>query len=1107
MTLSIIVTGTTGIDESGGNQQQDVDAFPSGIDSIFNAAFANNSFPETFITDAIQLSGVPDDGDAEGNDVTVISDDHVSGLSLTDSGGVPFDGTDSGLLTLAGDPIYLFTDSINDNVVLGIDSNTGDLVFAIYLEEVRDATTSEIIGGDFWMALFEPISHPDGDDVNDVVDLAGVLYVSGESEINFSFTGAPSGQNEFMAFGESGGVAIIATGLTVDDTVNSGQGGNNPNDPDDKTALGTNSQDIGSGETLVFTFVTDMDPNYLVPDLTSTEAGDDANIQFGDVFGSSGAAFNVVKVTGGPSSTTPDVTISAWNTENLSSGDLEEGAGFIVGQGDDQRVSILTVSINGLDVTDNTDLVRDNGDGTFTIIGAVENDRISYTTSGDHNRLYIENSENAQVAFSVAGFSLNSTSGAIAEAGSFLDFYDDGPSEGAQAVELAVWEDALTAPNQGNPDDDGATETTIVTDDISGIFNPGTDAPGLHFGVIGSKDGTTLTTLGGVAILLEVNKDINAAGTDQVFGSVGGVNVFELLVDPDGSIRFELLSGIDHNPLLGGNPDDDVDSINLGDLFEAFDEDGDRVTFSATAVKALIEDDAPVFDMADGLGTLQTDDGALFGGNAGGTAVDTLGVGSLFSVTTSLPGADGDGGVVYNLELGADTTTSVVDTLTGNTVFLFDESGDIVGREGIDVADAASGDIVFTLTVNATTGAVTQTQSRAVQHSTTDTEAAYDVDVINGIDADVLLRGTLSDGETVADTATDFTNIADNISFTDDGPVVNVDDTSGYYDVGAQGDWFGSAGADGFQSFDVTLVGYEIGTGGETPVDAALTKVEGTDYSFDGTIVDDFNGDGVDDTVEFTLIFDPDTETYDLQVTTPPSVSIDISTADGSLDAGGPDPVRTLTVGTNEIVFSAVDPTTVPEDITSILNEHEAYIETTAVFLSDDEMNVSQAGIGNGNNNFDGNAISGIDGETTNGGKVDESFVVDPTDFDVSSVKVYIDNSVGGYDNPPEELYYNVYYSDGTPTSTDNLVVSLTDEDGGQVSFVIGSSEGPNNIDAVQLFMGRGAIKIPVIEFTTTEVFDPEALSLNFSGTLLDGDDDSYTDTFMIDLDLYSETA
>jgi hypothetical protein len=38
MTLSIIVTGTTGIDESGGNQQQDVDAvdFHAEVSRVFH---------------------------------------------------------------------------------------------------------------------------------------------------------------------------------------------------------------------------------------------------------------------------------------------------------------------------------------------------------------------------------------------------------------------------------------------------------------------------------------------------------------------------------------------------------------------------------------------------------------------------------------------------------------------------------------------------------------------------------------------------------------------------------------------------------------------------------------------------------------------------------------------------------------------------------------------------------------------------------------------------------------------------------------------------------------------------------------------------------------
>ena len=45
-----------------------------------------------------------------------------------------------------------------------------------------------------------------------------------------------------------------------------------------------------------------------------------------------------------------------------------------------------------------------------------------------------------------------------------------------------------------------------------------------------------------------------------------------------------------------------------------------------------------------------------------------------------------------------------------------------------------------------------------------------------------------------------------------------------------------------------------------------------------------------------------------------------------------------------------------------------------------------------------------------------------------------------------------------------------------------------------------GTVKIPVIEFTITEEFDPEPLDMSFTATLVDDDDDSSMDTFDIDL-------
>ena len=68
---------------------------------------------------------------------------------------------------------------------------------------------------------------------------------------------------------------------------------------------------------------------------------------------------------------------------------------------------------------------------------------------------------------------------------------------------------------------------------------------------------------------------------------------------------------------------------------------------------------------------------------------------SLFTVTTSSPGADGDGGTVYTLELGTNTTTNLVDTATGQAVVLsLNASGEVEGRT------ETSGDLVFTLSVD-----------------------------------------------------------------------------------------------------------------------------------------------------------------------------------------------------------------------------------------------------------------------------------------------------------------------------------------------------------------------------------------------------------------------
>ena len=86
------------------------------------------------------------------------------------------------------------------------------------------------------------------------------------------------------------------------------------------------------------------------------------------------------------------------------------------------------------------------------------------------------------------------------------------------------------------------------------------------------------------------------------------------------------------------------------------------------------------------------------------------------------------------------------------------------------------------------------------------------------------------------------------------------------------------------------------------------------------------------------------------------------------------------------------------------------------------------------------------------------------------------------------------YYADGT--FSDRVEVNtLTPEAGGQVSFLV-EKAGASLIDAVQLTMGRGDIKIPVIQFIQESESLASDVKLAFSATLTDKDGDSATSAF-----------
>ncbi|HSG69621.1 MAG TPA: hypothetical protein VLA12_04355, partial [Planctomycetaceae bacterium] len=289
---------------------------------------------------------------------------------------------------------------------------------------------------------------------------------------------------------------------------------------------------------------------------------------------------------------------------------------------------------------------------------------------------------------------------------------------------------------------------------------------------------------------------------------------------------------------------------------------------------------------------------------------------------------------------------------------------------------------------------------------------------------------------------------------------------------------------------------------------------------FSGSISGDFDGNAVngDETLNFSLTFNLDgTYVFDLEERFASSTSF--SSDDGQLPAGGPDSVQTLPVGDDDILFFALDPLAYADmdewvDDGSPAPEPDDYIVTHVLAPSLDEtgletlnpsfldpaflMNVSTSGIGVNNNNLQGDGIVGI----TAG---DQSFIVN-TQTELTSMKVFIDNSVSGYNTATEDLYYRVFFVDGS--YSDYILVEsehLTAEGGGQVSFTIDYDDpllegGGELIDAVQLTMGIGKIKIPTIEFTQETAVALDPITIDFDATLTDYDGDSVTDDFAVEI-------
>lgn len=1093
--MTIEMTGITAdLDESDGLQLNDTDGLQLndiGVMSPFGTLFG------TPIEVALSGYDADDDPDAFPTGQTIFStDDGLSASTFalaadgtgtrfpTDPEGAFTPGAtsvDSGLKTTDGQTIYLF--ATDDPLMVVGRTADGTVVLAVSLELVTDPD-GNVTGGKLWTALYEPLKHAaadGGDPDGPLLTLENKIYVSASSETTFDAAGVPSGQNLFIMFKgiENPDLGIVVTGkapanqsdganINAGDTVNTSQVTG--------TTFGVNNQMIDAKEGLWFTFVTNPANDYTVPNLSQTEADVEGNIQFGGSFSASSVEFDVVQLQGGKSAV---VKITA-----IDSPDVGNGTTFIDELLSDNGNADLIVDITTVTVTlaggGSVTFTQGgsvsgitatfNADGSVQLAGLKAGDSIEYTTDGGHDRVLIENDGSgkgqASAAFDIGGFTITDTTDLNLEIGSKARFADDEPT---------------VAIGDGDGVDPAASSSVEEGDTVGGSI-----------AVDGGADGVK-------TVSVAISGD--PAGATKTIALTDGQSI--TFDDPDGvkgtlTVSYSTADGLTWS--FDADPDTSGSASGGGSFsFSVTVTDGDDDTDNDTHT-VIVNDSSPLLSISS---VAVDEDGIVTGAERPGVGDDAIGNAdgdnNEATATGTISVTDDDTPVTLQIafsgaKAGGDPLTlksggATVNTVTvGSTLYFY------TGTAPAQDEAPATGAIVATLSWTGTSYAYAQI--RPFDHPDTDdpdtgaTETAHEDNIILSFNG----------------TATDSLGNTQSASFTvnvdDDSPELTVGNMAGSGTTDPQvGQWAGASGADAPGSLKVWMNSYTIGDTTTTlPEPVALTETAPGSGVFTGEINE----------VDFTLTFYSD-GSYEFTLSEGFGSTATFSTADGSLPAGGPDPVQTLMIpsslqpdGFDSVVFFAVNPAATGGDITSVLGLTEAQIEggTYSFIGSSWLMNVSTSGIGVGNNVLEGN-------RTANGpaafAAADESFVVNP-ETAVSSMTVYIDNSVGGYaasadsaiTGKEEALYYRIFYADGSVSGWTLVTQGMLEPAGQMVSFDIDG--GGTLINAVQFTMDKGAIKIPVIEFTvaTESIADPVAI--DFTAALTDADGDTVTADFTVSL-------
>lgn len=503
MTINI-ATNDLIIDETLGLQDDDIAAstLQAANATVYAHLITDNDFPRS-TAGAMTAPEIAFQGD-------FISFTPSGGASITDmmlaqdASGTPFNttlGVDSGVSTVEGEKIWLFSDATNPNILLGrigVDASasaTGDVAFALWLDEATDHQSAGL-----YMVQYAALYHPDDTNNDDRISLLShAVFVSVDTidQQAFSdFSDVHPGNTDFAMIAPddaagSGDIQLLVVGF----------------EDGEAASVNVSTQGIGAGEQSIGVGAA------IQVDLVSggtQGTGNSNEIAYTSHVETEQAGFQITQVNPNQGGTNRvDLTIAADNV----TGD-EQGDAFYDGS------PVTSISVTRVQVlaADGVTVLEDSADpsindpdiavsfaaGVATVGNLLVDQNVRFFTSAPMDRFTVTNVDSSKnTSFDIGGFRITSDQeGATSEAvGALIQSDDDGPSivAGQDAPILIVDETGI--PGLDRCDDDTASNTTKAS--FASIFkiDAGNDdaltPPGLVYelgtvgGPCGLKDETT----------------------------------------------------------------------------------------------------------------------------------------------------------------------------------------------------------------------------------------------------------------------------------------------------------------------------------------------------------------------------------------------------------------------------------------------------------------------------------------------------------------------------------------------------------------------------------------------------------------------------------------